>query len=754
MTNRVCCVAMVALALGGTALAQDEDLPLNNWTAPPFWRATVITAKPGAEGQMQASVEGMTASVQSLPSPPLPFVAITPCRIVDTRVNVADGFHEPNFSDNETRTFDLPNSPDCTGLPATTGAWSLNVQFRPISQASYITLFPTGTTRPGVSTTVATPAGFTTDAAIVPAGTSGDIDVYCQYAGRVVIDINGYYGPQSVVTSLNTKTGDLTLAAGSNVTITPSTNTLTIASTGGPGGDLPAGSANQTLYSNGSGWLASSVLTNDGANVGISGNLLLPDSTGTTGVIELGGYPFLHNHAGPGADGQNTFVGEWAGNFTMGCSPNCGSEPYLGSYNTASGRYSLHFNATGYANTATGANTLVENTTGYHNTANGYAALNGNTTGDDNTAIGSGSLFANSTGYDNAAIGASSMSTNTTGYGNTASGAYTMVLNTTGYYNTAAGFSSLNLNTTGAENTATGFGSLQSNTTGSDNTASGAYSLYFNTTGANNTASGYASLSANTTGIFNTASGIDSLFSNTTGYNNTAVGSFTLQSITTGTYNTAIGYGAGSNLTTGTDNIDIGNPGGPALENSTIRIGDSSQTRTFIAGISGVTVTGAAVMVDSSGQLGVASSSIRFKQDVADMGDASSRLMKLRPVTFHYKTDPDGSVQYGLIAEEVEKVMPELVVKDANGQPETVAYHELPALLLNEIQKEHATIARQGAQLAAQAARVRSLEAKVARDERALATAQAQETEIQALREEVQALARGRMVTVAQVSGN
>jgi hypothetical protein len=232
MTNRMCCVAMAALALAGTALAQDEDVPLQNWTAPPYWTPPRLVQQAGNSGQIEAESQGMTAQAQSLPSSPLPFVAITPCRIVDTRVNVADGFHEPNFSDDETRTFDLPTSPDCTGLPSTAGAWSLNVQFRPISQASYITLFPTGISRPLVSTTVATPAGFTTDAAIVPAGTSGDIDVYCQYAGRVVIDINGYYASQSLVSSLNTKTGDLTLAAGSNVTITPGTNTLTIAATG------------------------------------------------------------------------------------------------------------------------------------------------------------------------------------------------------------------------------------------------------------------------------------------------------------------------------------------------------------------------------------------------------------------------------------------------------------------------------------------------------------------------------------------
>jgi len=158
--------------------------------------------------------------------------------------------------------------------------------------------------------------------------------------------------------------------------------------------------------------------------------------------------------------------------------------------------------------------------------------------------------------------------------------------------------------------------------------------------------------------------------------------------------NIAVGYQAGSNLTSGNWNIDIGNQG-VAADGNTIRIGDSNQTRTFIAGIRGTTTGSddtAPVLIDSNGQLGTIPSSIRFKQDVADMGEGSSPLMELRPVTFHYKARPHGPLQYGLIAEEVERVMPELVVRDATGQVETVAYHELPAMLLNELQKQQATI--------------------------------------------------------------
>jgi hypothetical protein len=728
-TRRIVVLAAMIVCVAAVGLAQDEELPLSNWTAPPYWRTTVITAKPGLQGQIEAGALGMTASVQSLPSSPLPFVAITPCRIVDTRVNVADGFHEPNFSDDETRTFDLPNSPDCTGLPASAGAWSLNVQFRPIAQASYITMFPTGTTRPLVSTTVGTPAGFTTDAAIVPAGTNGDIDVYCQYAGRVVIDINGYYASQSLVSSLNTKTGDLTLAAGSNVTITPSTNTLTIAATGGPGGDLPAGSLDQTLRHNGINWVSSSALTNNGTNVGIATNLLLPDtgSGGTSGVIELGGGRFIHNYAGGGNAGFNTFVGRDAGNFSMG-----GANIWEGSYNTAVGHQSLASNTTGYDNTASGKDSLRSNTAGYQNTATGGESLYSNTTGYFNTATGYTSLYLNTTGFQNTGTGYQSLAVNTTGTDNTATGSFSLAYNTTGGFNTATGSASLGANTDGSYNTATGRWSLTANTTGYFNTATGWESLHSNSEGTFNTATGTQSLHDNTAD-YNTATGGRSLYANTTGDENTGSGFESLFHNTTGAQNTALGYRAGYNLTTGDNNIDIGNQG-VATEASTIRIGDPNlQTRAFVAGIRGVTTDvqdAVPVLIDSAGQLGTTSSSLRFKQDVTDMGDASSPLMKLRPVTFHYKVHPDGRLQYGLIAEEVEQMMPALVIKDAEGQPETVAYHELPAMLLNELQKQQS--------------RIRAQQAEIEKLKSALAASRDLQAQLDELRRQVQTLIAAR----------
>ncbi|MBI5891712.1 MAG: tail fiber domain-containing protein [Nitrosomonadales bacterium] len=286
----------------------------------------------------------------------------------------------------------------------------------------------------------------------------------------------------------------------------------------------------------------------------------------------------------------------------------------------------------------------------------------------------------------------------------------------TGTNNTASGRLAFASNTTGTDNSANGLNALRSNTTGNSNTASGVSALFGNTSGANNTASGAFALesASGNSGNNNTASGAFAIRSNTTGSNNTAIGVGALSNNTTGGANIAVGLNAGFGISTGVSNIVIGNAGG--AESNTIRIGNTDQTRAFVAGIRGVT-TGAAdaiaVMVDSNGQLGTVSSSRRVKDDIADMGEASSVLMKLRPVTFHYKADqnPKGrSLQYGLVAEEVEKVAPGLVARSANGEIETVFYQHLAPMLLNEYQKQQRLIETQTAQLNKQADRVAELE--------------------------------------------
>jgi hypothetical protein len=244
---------------------------------------------------------------------------------------------------------------------------------------------------------------------------------------------------------------------------------------------------------------------------------------------------------------------------------------------------------------------------------------------------------------------------------------------------------------------------------GTSNTSFGPFSLLSLTGGANNTALGNNALDKNTSGGNNTAVGTGALFSNTVMNGSTAVGEFALHGSTGGS-NIALGHSAGSNITAGASNIDIGNTA-PGDESNTIRIGTvGTQTATFIAGINGATsASGTAVFVNTGGQLGTATSSLRFKEDVEDMGEMSGGLMRLRPVTFRYKPgQDDGSRlrQYGLIAEEVAQVDPGLVQLGADGQPLTVRYHFVNAMLLNEVQKQHRTIADQRAKLAELEARL------------------------------------------------
>ncbi len=239
-------------------------------------------------------------------------------------------------------------------------------------------------------------------------------------------------------------------------------------------------------------------------------------------------------------------------------------------------------------------------------------------------------------------------------------------------------------------NTAIGIGALQNNATGQLNTAIGIDALFRNTAGSDNTAVGADALFRNTAGSDNTANGTNALFSNTSGNFNTAVGVNALFSAT-GLNNVAIGYLAGIKVTTGSNNIDIGAAGRDS-DSQTIRIGRPDlQNSTFIAGIFGNPMVGSVVVVNQIGKLGVTTSSARFKDEIKPMNEASDTLMELKPVTFRYKKqiDPDGIPQFGLVAEEVEKLNPDLVVRDKEGKPFSVRYDAVNAMLLNEFLKEH-----------------------------------------------------------------
>jgi hypothetical protein len=265
----------------------------------------------------------------------------------------------------------------------------------------------------------------------------------------------------------------------------------------------------------------------------------------------------------------------------------------------------------------------------------------------------------------------------------------------TWFDNTAVGDHALAANTSGGYNTAIGHTALFSNTTGFINTATGRQALYYNTTGEANTANGEAALGQNTTGSFNTGIGTGALDSNTTGNSNTAVGLSALFSNTTGSGNIALGDSAGTNNITGSNNVYIANPGTHTDANR-IRIGTPGiQVKTFIAGISGATVPdGVGVIVGSNGQLGTIVSSERFKDEIKQMDKASEAILALKPVTFRYKheLDPDGIPQFGLVAEQVERVNPDLVARDEQGKPFTVRYEAVNAMLLNEFLKEHRTV--------------------------------------------------------------
>jgi hypothetical protein len=319
-----------------------------------------------------------------------------------------------------------------------------------------------------------------------------------------------------------------------------------------------------------------------------------------------------------------------------------------------------------------------------------------------NTVLGDDALISNISGTGNTAIGRKTLFNNTTGFWNTAVGLDALLSNTSGLSNTAIGLEALENNTIGQENTAVGAGTLLFNTTGSLNTAIGDGTLQYNN-GDSNVGIGFA-LFFNRTGNANTATGVGALTNNTTGNNNTANGLNALGN-NNGSNNIALGNSAGVNLVKGDNNIDIGNAG-VAGDAGVIRIGiTGTQTATFIAGIRGVPISGGTeVGVNSSGQLGVRASSARYKDAIKPMDKASEAILALKPVTFRYKKeiDPNRTPEFGLVAEDVEKVNPDLVARDDQGKPYTVRYEAVNAMLLNEFLKEHSKVEKLEAAVAKQ----------------------------------------------------
>jgi hypothetical protein len=491
---------------------------------------------------------------------------------------------------------------------------------------------------------------------------------------------SGAIASGQVVKTLNGLTDAVALAAGSNIALTPSGNTLTIAAIPPPGGLLPSGSMGQTLRSDGTSWKANSLLYNSGSAIGINttmpvatldvnGTLHLPWTTAPDGgVLYFGVTPFLHNFTPSPTNGGNTFLGVQAGNFTMGGSGSSGRE------NTGIGYYNLN-----------------NVTIGSQNTATGYASLAGNTAGSANTAIGAESLTANTSGYGNTAAGVGSLSLNTTGSGNVAVGLSALYAQS--FSNAGIMWSSFN--------TAVGAGALMAN----QPTSTG--------NGSMNTAVGSRALLNNTAGFENTAIGSDAGNSSDT-ITTYAGGTITLAPNKTGSYNTFLGYRAGaaasvSNCTAvGVDAYCMGD--------NQVRLGNAS-----------VTSIGGKVAWS-------ALSDLRTKTDLRGVPLGLDFVMALRPVAYRLR-DGNGRLDMGFVAQDVESLLGNgYNVLDVGSDPDrtlSLRHSHLIAPLVKAVQEQQAQIEAQSAEITALKARLREsedvrailreLEARLARAEGRLA---------------------------------
>jgi hypothetical protein len=325
-----------------------------------------------------------------------------------------------------------------------------------------------------------------------------------------------------------------------------------------------------------------------------------------------------------------------------------------------------------------------------------------------NTAEGQSALLNLTNGTSNTAIGFTALGSNTTGDFNTALGFDALAQNTSGFQNTAIGVNALISNTTGNSNTADGVNALINNTTGFQNTATGVQALFGNTVGFHNTADGFQALLVNTIGNHNTADGDNALVHNITGSLNTAIGAHTLDQNVTGSSNVAMGFQAGFSIT-GSGNVCIGqNVLGLAGESNVTRIGNIGAT----AQANSIFVT-----VGAGGKLGFQVSSRRYKDDIKPMDKASEALFALRPVSFRYKKeiDPARSPDFGLIAEDVAIVNPDLVARDDEGTIVTVRYQAINAMLLNEFLKEHSRVQELEANVAHQQKQIEALTSGLAK---------------------------------------
>jgi Chaperone of endosialidase len=576
MRSRTCKRFVVALGLAAASsrgLAQ-IGAPVANWTV-----ADAPTAHAARSGK------GTMTDLTS----PLPFIAVSPCRVVDTRGPVGP-YGAPALLADAPRSFVVPVGP-CPGIPTTAGAFSLNITAVTTSGAGFLVVYPQGAAQPLVSTLNYLGGQTLANAAIVAAGPGGGITVVAGLAAtHLIIDINGYFAG-GVVTRLNP----------------------------GPGVAL----------------------------------------SGTGGVITVG-----------------------IANGGVGL-------PQLSAAGSTPGQSLV---STGGA-------------VGWGNPLSFTGLLSGEVTGPQGATVVSA---ATSTNIANSIV-------RRDGVGNINASALLLAGDLTlgGLSGSVFQGPNLFLHTSGSESVFLGLSAASLASRGSQDTAVGVLALSGNVTGDDNSAFGWATLVANNTGSLNTAVGAFSLANLAAGNENTAIGQQALHH-TLGSRNIGLGSFAGFNLTSGNDNIDVGNTG-VAGESNTIRIG-TAQTRAFLAGVRGVQ-TGMAdalsVVIDSQGQLGMINSSAAAKREIRDLDDASSAVLKLRPVSFFYRNDEVGIRQYGLVAEEVASIFPELVQFSPSGAPETVRYQFLPPLILSELQKQSREIHALEATIETQRQMISALESRL-----------------------------------------
>jgi hypothetical protein len=707
-------LVFLPVALTGQT-APDNVAPLKNWAAPLYWqpnraeRAERETAGKGGQG--------IRPLVTQLSTSALTFVAITPCRLVDTRgaaagFNGLSPFSGPSLTPSSTVTFPVQSAAEATAdttptpcgtIPSIAQAYSFNITVVPKTAGgiAFVTVWPAGSAQPAVSTLNDGSGAVLANAAIVPAGTpSGGVNVISSGPATtdLIIDMNGYYaaatgggGGGGSITGVTAGT-DLT-GGGTGGVVTLNLDTTQVPTLAGPNSFT---GANTFATLNTGSITSAATITMNSANVNTTGALTAAGNITTTapGIISSSSNLYLNGdivdngyiiYQQPYSEVTNTAVG--VNSF--------GGTTSSGTGNTASGYCAMNGNPAGCGNGSGNARPMPRVPRARDSRNNPRPDTSAGPTGSYNTAHGYQALSSLTSGNYNTAHGAMALSSNTGAYSNTAIGAFALSSNTTGAYNTATGDHALGSN----------IGEVGSDT-GSFNTADGEGALYSNTNGSENVAVGSGALYPNTTGRFNTAIGYNSLGSNITGSNNIA-----------------LGFEAGLNVF-GNSNIHIGTEGAPA-DNSVIRIGGNvalgdqvAQTAFYVSGIAGVNVSGAPVLINTStGQLGVASSSRRFKEDIQDMSDASDGLMRLRPVTFRYKQPfDDGAkpIQYGLIAEEVAEVYPDLVARSADGQIETVKYQLLDPMLLNEVQKQYRHAQQQDETIQHQNELIGKLEARLA----------------------------------------